>query len=679
MDQATVAVDVEIMHRGHPDRPATAILALTILVVTELLVGLSLFKLVGTGLSFGSLLLSYSVTNAWLGATFAPFGALVAYRRPHQPIGWLFLAFGLFYALSSYFIAVTTAQYVVDNGADVNHWVNFVGNTVWTPAVAFCFPLILLLFPDGRLASRRWRALVGVAITVGVVWVVSWAMMNPNGPIVLRQFSLRVDTRVETLSNYGLLVVFILCLVPLVVRWRSSTGRIHSQLAWLAAGSTIAVGLFLPTGWGVNSYWATSLLIGVPLFPMACTVAILRHQLFNLDMVLNRTLVYATLSAGVFAIYLVVVELARLLVGSGAELGGSLIAAALVAVVFAPSRSLVQRLVSGVMFGSRADHARTLSTLAASLQGSADEELVSAVRAICQSLRLPNAVIEVDGRTIGIDNGPGVPERFPLRFRNLEVGQLLVWPRRGQAHLDTNDVEALRFVSGPLATAVHSVQLSDQLQQSREQLIETRSQERQRLHRDLHDGLGPALTAVALKADAAGNVIANDPTRARLLLGQIADEARSAIDDVRRIAHNLRPPTLDSYGLLESVSYEAHRFTSRLDGHPLVVSLDLPPSLPPLSGEIATAAYRIVTEALTNVARHSNASRARVMIRCDGVLNLDIVDDGSSAEGGWPHGFGIASMRSRALDCGGSLVAGPTDSGGRVRAELPIAVDELVR
>jgi two-component system, NarL family, sensor kinase len=646
------------------------LLAITVLVMVEAMVAVGLYKLTSLGLSFGTLLLSYGVTNAWLGGTFAPFGALVAYRRPDLPTGWLFLAFGLFYAASALGISVMTGHFVTQT--PVSRWIAFTANVLWTPAVAFCFPLILLLFPNGRLASPRWRWLVATSMVIGAIWVVTWALQAPDGPVVLHGSAVHEVSRLETISNYGLLIVFISCLIPLVMRWRNATGRLHAQLAWLVIGSTTAVVLFLPTGWGVTSYWATGLLIGVPLFPVACTVAILRHQLFDLDMALNRTLVYATLSAGIFGLYLLIVELARVLVGTGAELGGSVVAAALVAVIFVPSRALIQRAVSGLMYGSRADPARTMSTLSASLEGPADDELSAAVGAIAQSLRLSNLVVVVDGREIGTAQGEATPTRIALRFRDQDVGELLAWPRRGQAHLDPEDIEALRFVAGPLATAVHSVQLTDQLQRSRQQIMETRTAERKRLHRDLHDGLGPALTAVALKADAAGNVVDGDPSRAKLLIDQIASEAREAIGDVRRIAHGLRPPTLDQYGLLESVSYEAHRFTSRLDGHPLIVNVDLPPSLPPLSDGTAAAAYRIVTEALTNVARHSNASRVTVTVECGTSFCLEVMDDGSSADQSWPEGFGISSMRRRALDCGGILVAGPTTSGGYIRAELPL-------
>jgi signal transduction histidine kinase len=297
---------------------------------------------------------------------------------------------------------------------------------------------------------------------------------------------------------------------------------------------------------------------------------------------------------------------------------------------------------------------------------------------VSTSLRLPYARLVIEGRMVGTHDPESAPECFALRFHDRQVGQLQVWPRRGQSHLDAGDCDAIRMVSGPLATAVHAVALTEQLVRSQHQLIATRRLERERLHRDLHDGLGPMFTGVALKADAAGNLLTADPDRAGTLLNQIAAEARLAIVEVRRIAHDLRPPTLDRNGLLESLAFEATRFTSRLDGHPLVVTTDLPPTLPVVPASISTATYRIATEALTNIARHSNASGVSMVVRvlestdrC--ALTLIISDNGSSLSGTWPEGFGMASMRHRVQECGGTFEAGPGPDGGCVQVEFPLS------
>jgi two-component system, NarL family, sensor kinase len=374
---------------GHPERLAVdherasrfvAVGSFSLLALVVLLVAVASVELSSTGLPLGRIVLSYAVTDAWLGLTFAPFGALVAYRRPGSPLGWLFLAFSVFYATSAAGFAVAAARSMEHSA--VPAWLQVVAFDPWTLSVAFCFPMILLLFPDGTLAGRSSRWLVGLAALDGIVWVVSWAAVNAPPSLATHGTTASVIQRTETVSNLGLLVVFIACLFSLLARWRRTTGRLHAQLAWLAVGSTIAVCLFLPTAWGVSSGWATALLLGVPLFPVACAGAILRHRLFDLDIALNRTLVYLTLSAGVLAIYLALVGLARAVVGGGGGVVGSLLAAALIAIVFAPSRAFVQKAVGRLLFGNRSDPAKTVSSLAATLEMSRDDELLAALGAM---------------------------------------------------------------------------------------------------------------------------------------------------------------------------------------------------------------------------------------------------------------------------------------------------------
>jgi signal transduction histidine kinase len=245
------------------------------------------------------------------------------------------------------------------------------------------------------------------------------------------------------------------------------------------------------------------------------------------------------------------------------------------------------------------------------------------------------------------------------------VGQLLVKPRRGQAALDASDLAALQLVAVPIASAVYALRLTERLRRAQED-------ERRRLHRDLHDGLGPMLTAIALRADAAGNVARTDEAKAHTLIREVADQARQAIDEVRRISHDLRPRSLERLGLLDALTREADSFASRLSGGLLVVTPDLPKSLPPLSSEVEDAAFHIAAEALTNIARHSDATTVTLRVTVDRLLHIEVLDNGSPGDGAWTEGFGIASMRDRAAEVGGIVDVGPTSTGGRVGADLPL-------
>ena len=632
-----------------------------------------------SGIGGREALLSYMPSNAWLGATFAPFGALVAARRPRLAIGWLVLGFALLYGLSAAGVSFCLAAAAGGTANTFSNSAGWIGVSLWTPAVALCFPLTLLLFPDGRLPSPRWRPLTALIIANGIIWPLSWALEpEPEGdplshaPIHLPASVQNLAHAVEPIGNAGVGLIALACLVALILRWRGAAGTERAQLSWLLWGVTFAIALFIPEEFSIQTVWAIALILGVPVLPAAAAIAVLRYQLLDIDLVINRTLVYLILSAGVVAVYLAVVSLSRLLIGGRAGGAGTVVAALLIAGAFAPARERLQQTVDRRLFGHRKDPTVALTELAASLSAAEDDGLTAALDALRIGLRLPALALEVDGRRLGPAAEEG-EEVFALRHRNQTIGRLCVRPRWGQGELDETDRAALRLACGPLASAVHASQLSDHLERSRQALIHAQERERRRLHRDLHDGLGPVLTALALKADAAGNLWRLDPSAAAGLVDQIGSEARDAIDDVRRIAHELQPAALATAGLAASLMQQTQRFTQRLDGTALHVTADLPHELPRLSEPVESAAFRIVTEALANVARHASATAAVVRVRwhaADG-LSVEVRDNGAS-ETAWRPGFGLRSMQRRAADLGGDLEAGATPTGGLVRARLPV-------
>jgi signal transduction histidine kinase len=662
-------------------------LAWTSLVVTEAAVVTAIVAMTASGLSWRTLFPSYAVTNAWLAATFAPLGAIVAARRPRLSIGWWICAYAFAYGVAAAGISLAFWSLAARHFNIWSAYAGWIGISIWTLGAALFLPLVIVLFPDGRLPSPRWRWFVGVVVVGGVLWLCGWAT-DPSQvqgtpwpryvPTLSGSWGRAAHWTDSTLSIGGDLFLF-LAVVGLFVRWRGSVGRERSQTTWLLWGVTIALLLEVPTDVqsGPGTVWASLLMIGFPVLPAAAAVALLRYQLLDIDLVVNRTLVYVGLTAGVLATYLGVIALGRAALRHDPGLAGSLVAAVAVAVAFAPARELLQRRVDLLLYGERRDPVRALTTVNAVLQRTAADELTSAVQAVSDSLRLAHALVEVEGRRIGSAGPAGAPvAEVPLTYRSETVGRLLAWPRRAQTELDRADFDALAVVAGPLAAAVNAVRLNDQLQQAREELITDRENERDRLRQDLHDGLGPALTGVALKVDAAGNLLATNPSEARRLMAELSDEVRQTIADVRRIAHDLQPPSLDDLGLVGALRHEASKFTSRLDGHPLVVTVDAPGAVPLLAPAVEATAYRIAAEALTNVARHSSAFSVEVRIRSDDALHLDIVDNGAVNGERWQPGFGLVSMRRRVLDLGGRLEFGPTDRGGRLHAEIPLEQTE---
>jgi two-component system, NarL family, sensor kinase len=237
----------------------------------------------------------------------------------------------------------------------------------------------------------------------------------------------------------------------------------------------------------------------------------------------------------------------------------------------------------------------------------------------------------------------------------------------------------LELMAVPIGVALRADALSREVQQSRQAIVTAREEERRRLRRDLHDGLGPTLTAIAFQADAVVNLAASDPHTVEALGGQIREGVTGAIQDVRTLIYQLRPSALDEFGLVEALRRHAEAYERRADGGSLSVTVTGPSESLGLSAAVEVAAYRIVVEALTNVARHSRARSALVTVQTDrDTLAVTVQDDGASdptaALTSWAAGVGLQSMRERAAELGGSAHAGPTPTGGRVLARLPVEV-----
>jgi signal transduction histidine kinase len=340
--------------------------------------------------------------------------------------------------------------------------------------------------------------------------------------------------------------------------------------------------------------------------------------------------------------------------------------ALLVALLALPLRSRLQSAVDQLLYGERGDPLKVASRVGRSLGGG----LSGTLDEIRTALRLPYVGVVVDGRplaTAGALAGPSVDVA-------LEGGTLVVGLRRGEARLDPADGRLLGLLSGPLSTAVHATRLLEQLQQSRERLVVAREEERRRLRRELHDGLGPLLTGVALSADTAANLAGHVPDAAlQEKLAAVRSDSRSAILEVRRIVDGLGTPALDSLGLVEALRIRADQVTRRSDGGALRTVVEAS-ELAPLPPAVEQAVYRIATEALTNVVRHSRASSVVVRLGTDeDELRCEVLDDGGRTAD-WRPGVGIAAMRERVAELGGSCEVGSGAHGGEVRVCLPMAL-----
>jgi len=612
---------------------------------------------------------TYLLTNSAMAVTFTAFGALVLAHRPRHRIGRLFVAFGAFYTASVACLGLLSGVIPLTSGWE--RLIDVIGITVWIPAPVVCLPLILQLFPDGTVLSPRWRPLA--AVTLALLVLTPALTLQPGGidrePIADRSPILPegVGRVVGAIVPVAIVLVGIVLLASVVALWlrvRRSRGEQRLQLMWPLWA--VAVFLVLNVQRVVTTDGPILFLLTLPLIPAAATIAIVRHRLYDIRLVVNRSIVYGVLTVGVIGAYLGIVA------GLGAlareRLDSPLVATGVVALAFAPARAAVQSAVDRLMYGRRHDPAAAAASVGLRLGAGLDGVL----RAVCEALRLPYAAVSADGRLVAtFGAAPDVRHTVRLEVADGTPADLLVGLRSGESRLSAADSRALELLAAPVGVALQAVLLSEQLRESRARIVAAREEERRRLRRDLHDGLGSALTAVTLKADAAHNLQAVDPARSGQLLLDLRADLTGAIADIRRLVYNLRPPDLDELGLLGALRQHAEQSWRRDDGR-FVVTVDSPADLPPLPAAVEVAAYRIATEAVTNALRHGSAGSCVISLRADHSLHLEVRDDGGNGVTAWQHGVGLRSMHERAAELGGVLSAGPTDRGGRVHALLPL-------
>lgn len=612
-------------------------------------------------------------------------GLLVAAKRPDNVIGWLLCVAALSTALTG-----AGREYLVygflGGTAPGWLWVGWFGDSLYAISMA-ALPLALMLFPDGHPASRRARWLLALPL---MALLLSWSgslftadngvdiggrrLVSPAGHILpagLPNAAMGIGTMLffaSLLASIGVLVV----------RFRSASDDTRLQMKWVAwAGALSAIELgteVLP--W--NGIATTTGPVVTALLSASVCIAILRHQMFDIDLVINRTLVYGVLTVLVVGGYVLVVSLLGVALGQPARFGPELVATAAVAVAFSPVRHQVQRRIDRMLYGERRNPYGVMTQLGRRLEAEVNRGELSVVAdAVTGALKLPYAAILDPSGTTLVETGRshGSRSSVSLAYRGEPVGTLVVENRTPTARFTAPEQRLLADLARQAGAAVHAVRLSTDLQSSRRRLVTAKEEERRRLRRDLHDGLGPQLAAVGLQLDTARALIDDRPAETKALLSSVKADIRETIDDIRRLVYGLRPPALDELGLLGAIRDCASRFDSSTAGG-LMVTVRAPADLPPLPAAVEVAAYLVVNEAVTNVVRHAGARRCRVEVGFESgqALTLTITDDGTSCQVDWRPGVGTASMAERAAELGGTLriaVATP-GRGTQVMARLPL-------
>jgi signal transduction histidine kinase len=693
------------------------------LILVLLLFALLLGALNDRGVSSGDVLLVPLVLAATL--TSSTVGAIVASRQPRNPLGWLFLVLSLCIVLGIHGEDYPIYALRTNPGSlPASEWVAWIGT--WAFAIAGAtFPLILLLFPTGRVPSPRWR-FVPWLLGGATLWAVAFYSVLPR-PIHPMP-GLRVDNPagIEALRGAGgtlvavgtiaAILTAVACFVGLFLRFRRARGEERQQLRWLAYIGSFALALFAMmfaldplTGGGGSAaedvvwiIFVASLTIGIP---AACGVAILKYKLYELDVVIKKTVVFGVLAVFVTLVYIAVVVGVGTLV-AGEQAGFNVLAfgaIALIALMLQPLRDWARRLADRLVYGKRATPYEVLSeftervgeTLSVEDTISRMTELITAATGASRAevwLRMGDELRleassprrEADGeerlRLQPDDRLPVIPDAtsaIPVRHHDELLGVIAVEVPATDP-LTPEQERLLAELAAQAGLVLRNVGLTAELrarllelQRSRERLVAAQDEQRRRIERNLHDGAQQQLIALTVKARLAEQVAERDPTKSAALLRDIHRDAQSALEDLRDLARGIYPPLLADQGLPAALEAQGRR--SPL---PVVVDAD---GIARYPQAVESAVYFCCLEALNNVAKYSEASRVTVRLsRHDGELRFEVADDGRGFDAAaGTYGTGLQGMADRMDALGGGFeVRSSLGAGTTVAGAVPIPPSE---
>ena len=478
--------------------------------------------------------------------------------------------------------------------------------------------------------------------------------------------------------------MFVLAPLALYLRYQRADSLVRRQVKYPAVSIMLLLVLMLifwvfpdpgnfDARYGYPITWSITMM-----FPVSIGIAILKHKLFDIDLILNRAIVYGILTALVVVSYIAIVSVLAFVVQSQTGVFNGLIATGIIAVIFQPGRERLQTIVRRIMYGERDDPAGILSQLAQHLE-TADTPsaiLPNLVQTIASTLKIPYVAIliprENDNMEVITEWGkaPEQREMISLVYQTRTIGYLMVAPRSPGERFTSNERILLNTIAALTATTLRSTELSDELRQSRQRIISAREEERRRIRRDLHDGLGPRLASQTLALEAISQQMQSNPEKAQAILESIQTQSQEAIQDVRRLVYDLRPPALDDLGLIGALKQSASRYETGQLQFKFDVA-ELPDDLP---AAIETAIFRIAQEAMTNVVRHSCASHCLLRLYCDeDDIVIEIEDNGNGLPDSYVPGIGLQAMTERSAELNGETIIGALSGGGtQVRARFPL-------
>ena len=545
---------------------------------------------------------------------------------------------------------------------------------------------LLMLFPNGKFVPSwtRWVLIMSIPWNIGLIMIAPF-----NAETMARQPILTV------LVTLLLILFSLIGIYAQFYRFRKvSSITERQQTRWVVFGFTFWIVYILlssipfmylnnlPPGSSVPWWGPVSELgwfLSLNILPLSLTLAITHSRLWNIDIVINRSLVYGALTLTTMAIYILIVGAFGNLFDLGNRSLIAFIATGLVAILFQPLRERLQRGVNRLMYGERDNPVSVLSKLGQELEhtGSPEDALSSIVKTIATSLKLPYVAIEL-GENHEISAAYGIPKdhliRLPMQYQTSISGYLTVAQRSPGETFQPTELLLLENIARQAGAAAHAAKLTADLLASRQQLVSTREEERRRIRRDLHDGLGPQLASQTLTLTAVRRLLSQNPDAADQLIQEAIKHAQTSTEDLRRLVYDLRPPALDDLGLINAMKTRAQHFES----DEMQLTIDFPNSLPPLPAAVEVACYMIFQEALTNVIRHSGANHCSVSLQMKTDLELHIEDNGYGIDQPYQSGVGMNSMRQRAEELGGKFqVQSTPHKGTRLTAHLPVFLKKV--
>jgi signal transduction histidine kinase/RimJ/RimL family protein N-acetyltransferase len=636
-------------------------------------------------------------------------GGVILMRQPQNRVGWLCYLIG-WLLLVRLFAIVIQARLLLFPAVTLYQrslipWFHLLLGPLFVLPLFIYLPL---LFPNGQFLTPRWRQFARI-VTLLIALLTLFTLIRPgpmldivetwqrtyDNPFGLERPGLPELPTVEVLDEISSIVVLVASLISigsLILRWRRSEREIRQPIKWVVYFLGIVFPLFILVELSVTLFpparqsTAEALYLLVVAitwigFPVVIGLAILYSRLYDIDIVINRTLVYGGLTAVILAIYILTVGGLSLLFQSQNNLLISLLATGLIAVFFQPIRDRLQRGVNRLLYGDRDDPYKVLSQLGRQLRETAvpGQTLPAITSTICQTLKLPYAAValhtaEGERQTIAATGQPStVAEEWQLLYQAELVGWLIVAPRSAQEQFTGRERQLLADIASQAGAAAYAERQTIALQRSRERLVLAREEERRRIRRDLHDELGPSLASQTFALDAALELLETDPQAAVPLLTSLKSQNQTLIADIRRLVYALRPPSLDELGLLAALKVHISQIAPEGNGLQVKVTA-VPDPLPPLPAAVEVATYRIALEAITNVVRHAQAHQANVWLAiAQASLSITIADDGIGLPPALRPGVGLASMRERAEELGGTFyLESAAGSGTLVTAILPL-------